>query len=98
MENDKSVASSTRGAKVGGGGRGGSQPSPQNLEGGSRGVELPLILRDCFLIDHIYYYVQFISIAIHGGGGGVAPLKLIQLYSLCMFIYIGNLKSGIFIT
>ena len=35
------------------------------------GVELPLILRDFFLIDHICYYVQVISIAIHGGGGGV---------------------------
>ena len=37
---------------------------------GGGGVELPLILRDFFLIDHICYYVQVISIAIHGGGGG----------------------------
>ena len=34
-----------------------------------------LILRGFFLIAHICYYVQVISI--WGGGGGFAPIKLV---------------------
>ena len=64
------------------GGLGGLNPPP------------PLILRIFFLIDHICYYVQVIFI---GGGGVLAPLKLIQLYSICIFIYIVIIKSGLYI-
>ena len=67
----------------------GSQP-PLNSE---EGVEPSLIWR-FFLIDHICYYVQVISVE---GGGGLVPLKLIQLYSICIFIYIEILKCEHFI-
>ena len=63
----------------------------KSLEGGT-GFEPPLILKEFFLNDHICDYVQVISI-----GGQLAPLKLIRLYSICIFIYIENRKSGLFI-
>ena len=76
----------------------GLNPPPLNFGGGSRGwgVELPLILRDFFLIDHII--MLLCTGYFYKGGGELAPLKLTQPYSLCIFIYIGNLKSGLFIT
>ena len=49
-----------------------------------------------FVINHMCCHVQVISR--EGGGGGLAQsLKLIQLYSICIFIYIEILKSGLFI-
>ena len=56
-------------------GGGGSQPPLNFGRGGVECLSTPLILRGFFLIAHICYYVQVISIG--GGGGGLAPLKLI---------------------
>ena len=55
------------------------------------------ITSNLFLIDHICYYVQVISIG-EGGKMGVSPFKVTQLYRTCMciFIYIEILKSGLF--
>ena len=33
---------------------------------------------------------------LYGGGGGLTPLKLIQLYSICIFIYIEILKGELY--
>ena len=44
------------------------------------------------IFDQICYYVQVISIG--GGGGGLVPLKSVQLYSICIFSYIKIPKSG----
>ena len=49
-----------------------------------------ILTNDQGQIEHIIcYHVQVISI------GGLAPLKLIQLYSVCIFIYIEILKNGL---
>ena len=48
--------------------------TPGILEGGLNACRPPLILRRLFLIAHICYYVQVISI---WEGGRLAPYKLI---------------------
>ena len=71
---------STWAPKWGGeGGVGGVATPPEFAVDKSGGrVEPPPNFERIFLkIDHICYYVQVISI------GGLAPLKLIQLYSKC---------------
>ena len=52
-----------------------------------------------FLLLCVAYFIFYFGFGwiFLGGGGWVAPLKLIKIYSICIFIYIEMLKSGLFI-
>ena len=58
--------------------------------GGGLGVATPLNFG--WGVEHLSTPPDFEKLFIGGGGGGLASLKLIELYSICIFIYIEILK------
>ena len=68
----------------------------QSRESGYGGSQPPDFEIEVFLITHIIICHICAGYFYGGGGGVVVPLKLIQLYKICIFIYIDILKSGPF--